>query len=40
MNTDLGAFEIAFSRTDHQGSSAVFLTRIENGQAVPATTMH
>jgi len=40
MNTDLGAFEIAFSRTDHQGSSAVFLTRIENGKAVPATTMH
>jgi hypothetical protein len=39
LNTDLGGFKVAFSRSQHQGSSAVFLTRIENGQAVPVTTM-
>lgn len=39
LDTDLGGFRVAFSRRRHQGSSAVFLTRIENGQAVPVTTM-
>src|SRR3989338_3942399 len=39
LETDLGGFKVAFSRSQHQGSSAVFLTRIENGQAVPVKTM-
>ena len=39
LNTDLGGFKVAFSRSQHQGSSAVFLTRIENGQAIPVSTM-
>jgi len=39
LDTDLGGFRVAFSRRRHQGSSAVFLTRIENGQAVPVTAM-
>jgi branched-chain amino acid transport system substrate-binding protein len=30
---------VAFSRRQHQGSNAVFLTRIENGQAIPVTSM-
>ena len=39
LNTDLGGFKVAFSRSQHQGSNAVFLTRIENGQAIPVATM-
>lgn len=39
LDMDLGGFKVAFSRSRHQGSNAVFLTRIENGQAVPVTTM-
>jgi branched-chain amino acid transport system substrate-binding protein len=39
LDTDLGGFRVTFSRTRHQGSNAVFLTRIENGQAIPVTTM-
>jgi ABC-type branched-subunit amino acid transport system substrate-binding protein len=38
-NTDLGGFKVRFSRTDHQGSEAVFLTRVENGQAVTVDKM-
>lgn len=33
LDTDLGGFKVSFSRNDHQGSSAIFLTRIENGRA-------
>lgn len=40
LNTDLGGFPVAFSRGNHQGSRAVYLTRIENGKAIPVTTMH
>ena len=40
LDSDLGGFKVKFSRTSHQGSSAVFLTRIENGKALPITTMH
>jgi len=40
LDSDLGGFKVKFSRTSHQGSSAVFLTRIENGKALPVTTMH
>ena len=39
LETDLGGFKVAFSRSQHQGSSAVYLTRIENGQAIPVTSM-
>ncbi len=39
LKTDLGGFKVAFSRSQHQGSSAVYLTRIENGQAIPVKTM-
>lgn len=39
LETDLGGFKVAFSRTNHQGSNAVFLTRIENGRAVTVTSM-
>jgi branched-chain amino acid transport system substrate-binding protein len=39
LDTDLGGFKVAFSRRQHQGSNAVFLTRIENGQAIPVTSM-
>ncbi len=37
LNADFGGFPVAFSPSDHQGSKAVFLTRVENGQAVPVT---
>ncbi len=39
LDTDLGGFKVTFSRNDHQGSSAVFLTRIENGRARPTQRM-
>lgn len=39
LDTDLGGFKVTFSRSQHQGSSAVFLTRIENGKALPVETM-
>jgi branched-chain amino acid transport system substrate-binding protein len=39
LNTDLGGFTVALSRSNHQGSSAVWLTRIENGKAVPVMTI-
>lgn len=35
MRVDLGGFALAFSPDSHQGSRAVFLTRIDNGQALP-----
>jgi ABC-type branched-subunit amino acid transport system substrate-binding protein len=35
MDMDLGGFRIRFGPKDHQGSDAVYLTRIEQGRAVP-----
>lgn len=35
MDLDLGGFRIRFGPKDHQGSDAVYLTRIEQGRAVP-----
>lgn len=39
LDMDLGGFTVAFSRNRHQGSDAVYLTRIEQGEAVTVTTM-
>jgi branched-chain amino acid transport system substrate-binding protein len=39
LNSDLGGFKVAFSPSDHQGSDAVFLTRIQGGKAVPVDRM-
>ena len=39
LETDLGGFKVSFTRNDHQGSSAVFLTRIDNGRAQPVQRM-
>ena len=39
LSTDLGGFKVAFSPTNHQGSNAVFLTRIQDGKAVPVDRM-
>ncbi|MEA1605132.1 ABC transporter substrate-binding protein [Pseudomonas spirodelae] len=39
LDMDLGGFTVAFSRNRHQGSDAVYLTRIEQGKAVTVTTM-
>ena len=35
LDIDLGGFRVTFGPDDHQGSDAVFLTRIEQGKAVP-----
>ncbi len=35
LDIDLGGFHVRFGPTDHQGSDAVYLTRIEQGRAVP-----
>ena len=35
LDIDLGGFRVTFGPNDHQGSDAVFLTRIEQGKAVP-----
>lgn len=39
LDMDLGGFTVTFSRNRHQGSNAVYLTRIEQGKAVTVTTM-
>lgn len=39
LKTDLGGFKVTFSPTRHQGSDAVFLTRIQDGKAVPVDRM-
>lgn len=39
LQTDLGGFLVAFSPNNHRGSKAVFLTRVENGKAVPVNQM-
>ena len=35
LQVDLQGFAVAFSPSDHQGSDAVFLTRVEAGRALP-----
>jgi branched-chain amino acid transport system substrate-binding protein len=35
LSSDLGGFMVRFSPNNHQGSKAVFLTRVQAGQAVP-----
>jgi branched-chain amino acid transport system substrate-binding protein len=37
LSSDLGGFVVSFSPNNHQGSKAVFLTRIAAGQALPVT---
>lgn len=39
LSTDLGGFPVEFSPTNHQGSTAVFLTRVQGGQVVPVERM-
>lgn len=39
LKTDLGGFKVAFSPSNHQGSDAVFLTRVQAGKALPVTRM-
>ncbi len=39
LQADLGGFKVEFSPTNHQGSDAVFLTRVQGGQAQPVTRM-
>lgn len=35
LRVDLGGFSVAFSPNDHQGSDAVFITRVEAGRPLP-----
>lgn len=39
LNVDLGGMKVAFSATSHQGSRAVYLTRVKGGKAVPQSKM-
>lgn len=39
MTSDLGGFQVHFSPHNHQGSKAVFLTRVQAGRAVPVAHM-
>ncbi|UUY10360.1 ABC transporter substrate-binding protein [Pseudomonas sp. J452] len=39
LRADVGGFKVEFSPTDHQGSDAVFLTRIQGGKAIPVERM-
>jgi branched-chain amino acid transport system substrate-binding protein len=39
LSSDLGGFKVVFAPDNHQGSSAVFLTRVQAGQAVPVAHM-
>ncbi|MDG1580677.1 ABC transporter substrate-binding protein [Pseudomonas sp. GOM6] len=39
LDVDLGGFRVAFAPGDHQGSDAVYLTRVEGGRAVPVQQM-
>ncbi|HEX5842669.1 MAG TPA: ABC transporter substrate-binding protein [Pseudomonas sp.] len=39
LNTDIGGFKVAFSRDNHQGSNAVFLSRVSNGKALAVDKM-
>lgn len=39
LSTDLGGFKVTFSPNNHQGSTAVFLTRVQAGKALPVARM-
>lgn len=39
LQRDIGGFPVSFSPTQHQGSSAVYLTRVEAGKALPVNNM-
>ncbi len=39
LQADLGGFKVGFTADNHQGSDAVFLTRVQNGQALPVSRM-
>ena len=39
LQSDIGGFPVSFSPTQHQGSSAVYLTRVEAGKALPVNNM-
>jgi branched-chain amino acid transport system substrate-binding protein len=39
LSSDLGGFKVVFAPDNHQGSRAVFLTRIQAGKAVPVAHM-
>ena len=39
LNADIAGFPVHFSPKRHQGSTAVFLTRVEAGKALPVQTM-
>ncbi len=40
LSTDVGGLKVAFSPSSHQGSKTIFLTRVQDGKAVPRTMMH
>jgi ABC-type branched-subunit amino acid transport system substrate-binding protein len=39
LSTDVGGLKVAFTNSNHQGSSSVFLTRVQGGKAVPQSKM-
>lgn len=39
FQTDLGGFQVGFAPDNHQGSNAVYLTRVQGGQALPVNRM-
>ena len=39
LSADVGGLQVAFTNSNHQGSSSVFLTRVQGGKAVPQSKM-
>lgn len=39
MKTDIGGLNIAYSATNHQGASQVFVTKVQGGKAVPTSKL-
>jgi ABC-type branched-subunit amino acid transport system substrate-binding protein len=39
LSADVGGFKVEFSPTNHQGSDAIFLTRVQDGKALPVERM-
>ncbi|MBB1520324.1 ABC transporter substrate-binding protein [Aquipseudomonas guryensis] len=39
LRADVGGFKVEFSPTNHQGSDAIFLTRVQDGKALPVERM-
>jgi ABC-type branched-subunit amino acid transport system substrate-binding protein len=37
LSADIGGFKVSFSASSHQGSKAVYLTRVQGGKAVTQT---